>query len=142
MLTAQSIPAMHNQNTNSPDNNIPGDAQPSSWVKYLPKLLRSLGAAAVLFSLYSFLFKGWEGSTDLIRYTMLLGHTLLLTILALGSGFFFREGKGPRLLMMLSLVSVPVNFAILGAFIASGTALAISPNIPSCTRPNTCTCCT
>ncbi len=131
MLTAQSIPAMHNQNTNSPDNNIPGDAQPSSWVKYLPKLLRSLGAAAVLFSLYSFLFKGWEGSTDLIRYTMLLGHTLLLTILALGSGFFFREGKGPRLLMMLSLVSVPVNFAILGAFIASGTALAISPNIPS-----------
>lgn len=141
MLTAQSIHPMHSQpahakqtngqNLNPLSPNEGDKEEVSTWVRVLPKLLRSLGAAAVLFSLYSFLFKGWEGSSDLIRYSMLLGHTLLLTILALGSGYFFREGKGPRLLMMLSLVSVPVNFAILGAFIASGTALALSQQIPS-----------
>ncbi len=102
-----------------------------AWARNLPKLLRALGASAVLFSLYTFLFKGWEGSTDLIRYGMLLAHTCLLAVLALGSGHFFKEGKGPRLMMMLALVSVPINFAILGAFIASGSAVAMQQVVPS-----------
>lgn len=89
----------------------------AGWTAKLPALLRAFGAAAVLFSLYTFLFRGWEGSGDLIRYTMLLGHTVMLAVIALASGHFFHEGKGPRLLLMLALVSVPVNFAILGAFI-------------------------
>ena len=91
------------------------------WVKKLPNILRGFGAAAILFSLYSFMVRGWDGSSDLIRYAMLLGHTGLLALVALASGHFFKEGKGPRLLLMLALVSVPVNFSIIGAFILSTT---------------------
>ncbi len=101
------------------------------WLAKMPGLLRGFGAAAVLFSLYTFLFRGWEGSGDLFRYMMLLAHTGLLTIIALTSGYFFREGKSPRLLLMLSLVSVPVNFAILGAFIFSGMSDANPLDYPS-----------
>lgn len=96
----------------------------------LATLLRGFGAAAVLLSLYSFLLQGWEGSSDLMRYLMLLGHTALLAVIALISGHVFREGKGPRLLMILALVSVPVNFAILGAFVFSTTTGA-AINYPS-----------
>lgn len=101
------------------------------WMTKLPIMLRGIGAAAVLVSLYSFLFRGWEGGSDVIRYSMLLGHTVLLAIIALASGHWFREGKGPRLLLSLALVSVPVNFAILGAFMfsaVSGVNLIDYPN--------------
>ncbi|WP_156100022.1 hypothetical protein [Nitrosococcus oceani] len=36
-------------------------------------------------------------------------------------GHWLRENKGARLLLLLALVSVPVNFAILGAFIYSAS---------------------
>ena len=110
-------PAMNQPHTTSPEPSLP---QTPNWVSKLPTLLRTIGAAAVLFSLYSFLFKGWEGSNDVIRYLILLGHTGLLGAVALISGHLFKEGKSPRLLMMLALVSVPVNFAILGSFIYFG----------------------
>lgn len=103
----------------------------SLWAEKLPTLLRLFGASAVLFSLYSFLFRGWEGSDDLMRYLMLLGHTAALVIIALASGSYFHEGKSPRLLMMLSLVSVPVNFAILGAFIFAGVNAVLPTPYPT-----------
>lgn len=107
------------------------------WMAKLPALLRSLGALAVIASLYGFLVRGWEGSDDLIRYLMLLGHTGLLAALGLASGHFLREGKGARLLMTLGLVSVPVNFAILGAFIlsSSGGAIGGIPDYVTWTAP-------
>ena len=83
----------------------------------LPALLRGLGAAAVLLSLYGFLMKGWEGSDDLIRYLMLLGHTVALAVIGLASGHWLKEGKGARILLILSLVSVVANFSILGSFL-------------------------
>jgi len=89
------------------------------WMKKLPDLLRSLGALAVLISLYNFFALGWDGSSDLVRYLMLLGHTGALAGIGLASGHFLREGKGARLLLSLALVSVVANFAILGAFIFS-----------------------
>jgi hypothetical protein len=93
------------------------------WFQSLPRLLRTIGGIAVLVSLYTFLVRGWEGSSDLVRYGMFLGHTGLLAAIALVSGRVLREGNGPRILMMLALVSVVVNFAILGAFIfAAGEA--------------------
>ena len=101
------------------------------WMAKLPIFLRSFGALAVIFSLYSFLFRGWEGSGDLLRYLMLLGHTGLLAVIALASGHYFREGKGPRLLFMLALVSVPVNFAILGGFIFAGVNTVFPGDYPS-----------
>lgn len=103
----------------------------SLLVDKLPTFLRAFGACAVIFSLYSFLFRGWEGSDDLIRYGMLLGHTLILVVIALLSGSYFREGKSPRLLMMLALVSVPVNFSILGAFIFAGVNAVAATDYPT-----------
>jgi hypothetical protein len=89
------------------------------WMARLPGLLRTFGAGAILFSLYTFFARGWDGSSELIRYLMLLGHTGALAAIGLASGHFLREGKGARLLVILSMVSVVTNFAILGAFIVS-----------------------
>ncbi len=89
------------------------------WMARLPGLLRAFGAGAILFSLYTFFARGWEGSSDLIRYLMLLGHTGALAAIGLASGHYLREGKGARLLVILAMVSVAANFTILGAFILS-----------------------
>ena len=56
------------------------------WLKKLPGLLRSFGALAVMFSLYSFFARGWEGSSDMLRYLMLLGHTGALAAIGLERG--------------------------------------------------------
>lgn len=88
----------------------------------LPSLLRVLGACAVVVALYSFVVRGWQNGNDVARYFMLLGHTGLLAALGLVSGHWLQEGKGARLLLSLALVSVPANFAILGAFIYSQTS--------------------
>jgi hypothetical protein len=112
-----------------PEDNARGTNR--EWLKQLPGLLRSFGAAAVLFSLYNFFARGWEGSGDLIRYLMLLGHTGALAAIGLASGHFLREGKGARLLLTLALVSVVANFAILGAFIFSGLYHGQLGNYPS-----------
>ena len=106
------------QNKSGKDTSYQDD---KSWLLNLPALLRTFGTAAILISLYTFLMRGWEGSSDVIRYCMLLGHTGLLTVIAIASGHILKEGKGARILMMLSLISSVVNFAILGAFIFSSS---------------------
>jgi len=91
----------------------------------LPALLRIAGAASLLAAMYGFLMKGWQGGDDILRYLMLLGHTGALAAIGLASGHYLKESKGARLLLSLALVSVPVNFAILGAFIFSQDPLVI-----------------
>ncbi len=83
----------------------------------LPTLLRILGAGALVVAMYSYLAKGWESGNDIFRYLLMLGHTGVLTAIGLASGHWLKESKGARLLLTLALVSVPANFAILGAFI-------------------------
>ncbi len=100
------------------------------WMKKLPGLLRSFGALAVMFSLYSFFARGWEGSSDMLRYLMLLGHTGALAAIGLASGHFLKEGKGARLLLFLAMISVVANFAILGGFIFSALATDGVGNYP------------
>lgn len=85
----------------------------------LPALLRILGTAALLIAMYSFLVKGWQSGNDVFRYLLMLGHTGILAAVGLASGHWLRESKGARLLLTLALVSVPANFAILGALIFS-----------------------
>lgn len=96
----------------------------------LPSLLRGFGAAAVLFSLYCFLMKGWEGSSDLIRYLILLAHTAGLTVIGLSSGHYLKEAKGARLLITLGLTSVSINATILGAFFFSNLGSSMSGHMP------------
>lgn len=90
----------------------------------LPGLLRLAGTLSLVVAMYSFLIKGWNSGDDLFRYLLLLGHTGLMAFIGLASGHWLKEGKGARLLLTLALVSVPVNFAILGAFILSSTPTA------------------
>lgn len=102
-----------------------------TWMKKLPDLLRILGTGALLIAMYSFLIKGWDNGNDTFRYLLMLGHTGLLAAIGLASGHWLKESKGARLLLTLALVSVPANFAILGAFIfsqASGVDLSQYPN--------------
>ncbi len=94
----------------------------SNILKKLPALLRILGAAALVIAMYSFLAKGWQSGNDVFRYLLMLGNTGVLAAIGLASGHWLKESKGARLLLSLALVSVPANFAILGAFIFSQTA--------------------
>lgn len=107
----------------------PQRAEPAQ--KRLPALLRGLGAAAVLFSLYSFLVQGWSGSSDLLRYLVLLGHTGLLALVALTSARYLGDSKGPRVLLGLALVSVTANFAVLGGFLYAAVMSIGQPDIPA-----------
>lgn len=96
----------------------------------LPAIMRVLGAGALIVAMYSFLARGWQSGNDVLRYLMMLGHTGLLAAIGLASGHFLKEGKGARLLISLALVSVPANFAILGAFIYSQTAMDATAYYP------------
>ena len=96
----------------------------------LPTLLRILGAGALVVAMYSYLAKGWESGNDVLRYLLMLGHTGVLAALGLASGHWLKESKGARLLLTLALVSVPANFAILGAFIFSQTGAADAGSYP------------
>lgn len=96
-------------------------AKTKSNMMKLPNLLRILGAAALIIAMISFLAKGWQSGNDLFRYFLMLGNTGVLAILGIASGRWLKESKGARLLLTLALVSVPANFAILGAFIFSQT---------------------
>jgi len=95
----------------------------SNFMKNMPTLLRILGTGAVLIATYSFLMKGWESENDSFRYFIMLGHTGVLAVIGLGCGHWLKESKGARLLLTLALISIPANFAILGAFIFSQTTL-------------------
>lgn len=113
-----------------PARQLSDTGRPSPWLKNLPAALRGLGAAAVVFALYSFLVRGWVGGSDLARYFVLLGHTGLLAGIAFASHRCFRESKGPRLLLGLALVSVAANFAVLGAFLYAAVVRVAQPDYP------------
>jgi len=82
----------------------------------IPQLLRTLGATSLLAAISLFLFQGWGNASDLDRYLLLFGHTVGLTLLGFSIGHWMKESKSARLLIMIALASIPVNFVILGAF--------------------------
>lgn len=112
----------------SPIKETSSNPEPTQTVNIskIPHLLRSLGATAILFSLYSFVMKGWQDGDDLLRYALLYGHTLLLGIIGIMNGYYLKEGKGARLLLMLALISSIAIFSILGSFIFA----SINPHAP------------
>jgi len=93
--------------------------QSRAWYEKLPDLLRILGASVLLVTMYSFLVDGWQSGNDSLRYLMMLAHTSLMALIGLASLKWLNEAKGARLLISLALVSIPANFAILGALIYS-----------------------
>lgn len=122
MKTSMNATTHNMQHSDMPDeNDTAAKGSTSRLTEKLPALLRILGATALLFAMYSFLVRGWQEGSDMFRYLLLLGHTGMLTAIGLVSGSYLKESKGARLLLVLALASVPVNFAILGSFIYSQT---------------------
>lgn len=93
-------------------------------------ILRGAGAAAVIAALAAFLLRGWAGGNDLIKFGMLLFSTVGLAAVAVAIVRTLHESKGPRVLLSLALVAVPVNFAVLGAFLLYATNLSAGITYP------------
>lgn len=83
------------------------------------QLLRLSGAAVIVAAMSLFLLEGVEVKNDLQRYLTLLAHTGILTAAGFMVSYLLRDNKGARVFFGLGLISVPVNFAVLGAMIYS-----------------------
>jgi hypothetical protein len=94
-------------------------------------LLRIFGGGLTVMAIMMFLFQRWDEATDLLRYGMIMGETLILTGLGLATSFWMKEQKSARLFLGLSLVSTSATFTILGAMIYSQVQwLAVDVNPP------------
>ncbi len=82
-------------------------------------ILRVGGAGLMVFSLSLFLMDGMDATSDLQRYFLLLAQTVLLTTAGFAVGMLLKEPRGARVFFSLALVSIPANFAVLGAMIYS-----------------------
>lgn len=82
-------------------------------------ILRLGGSGLMVFSLSLFLLQGMDTASDLQRYLLLLGQTMLLTGAGFAVGYVLNEPRGARAFFSLALVSIPAIFAVLGAMIYS-----------------------
>ncbi len=87
--------------------------------KSLPSLLRRLGTVTLLASVSIYILQGWDVGSDLMRYLLLLAHTVGLAVVGVLCSRWLKEQKGARLLLMIALVFISANFAILGGFALS-----------------------
>lgn len=85
----------------------------------LSELLRIAGAGVILASMSVYLLQGWHEGNDVSRYLLLLAETGLLAAAGLAMSHGLNEAKGARVFFGLALVSIPANFAILGALVYS-----------------------
>jgi hypothetical protein len=85
----------------------------------LGRILRLLGGAFLIASASTFLFHRWEQGSDLMRYAMLLLHTVFLAAAALFCGFGVKESRGARTFLAITLAIVPINAAVLGGLVYS-----------------------
>jgi hypothetical protein len=85
----------------------------------LTRALRIAGAVLVVASASTFMLQHWQAGNDLIRYTMLVGQSLLLAAAAYFVGLTMREGRSARTFLALVLATMPVSFAVLGGLVYS-----------------------
>ncbi len=104
----------------------PADDNASSGVmelfrKYasVSDLLRYAGVISVAVAMGLFLIDGAALFTDLQRFLTMLGFTGALTAAGFMMSLVVKEQRGSRAFMMLSLLSVPVNFTVFGALLYS-----------------------
>lgn len=83
------------------------------------RILRIVGGAFLIASASTFLLHRWEQGSDLMRYAMLLLHTMLLTAAALFCGLGVKESRGARTFLAITLSVVPINAAVLGGLVYS-----------------------
>lgn len=106
------------------------DVESSKSPSWLPSLIRGVGAFALAIAMYTFLMKGWQQGSDLLRYGMMLAHTITLLAAGLLSGRWLHESKGARLLVIMALASIPANAAILGGFLFSTVQPELAHSVP------------
>lgn len=94
-------------------------------------LLRLFGGGLTVMAILMFLFQRWDEATDLLRYGMIMGETLILTTLGFVTSLWLKEQKSARVFLGLSLVSTSAVFTILGAMIYSQVQwLPVDANLP------------
>ncbi|MCH2547681.1 MAG: hypothetical protein MK052_08745 [Alphaproteobacteria bacterium] len=98
----------------------------------LAGVLRISGALAVIAAMSAFLLQDWSSGEDLDRFYLLLSQTLILACAGLSMSYLIKENKGARVFFGLSVLSITVNMATLGALIFStvqwGSDLAVYPS--------------
>jgi hypothetical protein len=94
-------------------------ASTESRLEALPRLLRGVGALAMMAAASSFLLQHWENGGDVWRYYALLAHTVLLGLLGFGWGLRADDPKGARTFLALAAGLVPAHFCILGGLVYS-----------------------
>ena len=82
-------------------------------------MLRLFGAAAVAVAMGLFLLDGVKVLNDLQRFLTMLGLTGALTAAGLLMSSLLKEQRGSRVFITLALLSVPVNFTVIGALLYS-----------------------
>ena len=98
-------------------------APPSQRFEGLSRLLRGVGALALLAAASSFLLQHWESGGDVWRYYALLAHTGLLGVLGFAWGLRAGDAKGARTFLALAAGLVPAHFSILGGLVYSQFSL-------------------
>ena len=83
------------------------------------EILRIFGAGIMVASVSVFLLQGWNDGNDIHRYLKLLAQTGLLAAGGFSLIYLLADRKGARLFFALALISIPANFAILGALLYS-----------------------
>jgi hypothetical protein len=113
---AATLPAM--DRTDEPTE--PGEALAApERLEGLSRLLRGMGALALLAAASSFLLQHWESGGDVWRYYALLAHTGLLGALGFAWGLRANDAKGARTFLALAAGLVPAHFCILGGLVYS-----------------------
>ncbi|HEY6560391.1 MAG TPA: hypothetical protein VI072_24070 [Polyangiaceae bacterium] len=97
----------------------------------LTRALRIAGAILVVASASTFMLQHWQRSgSDLIRYAMLVGESLMLAAAAYFVGLSVREARSARTFLALVLAIIPVSFAVLGGLVYSQFHLEAVPHMP------------
>lgn len=96
-----------------------GTVAPAPRVATLSRLLRAIGAVALLASASTFLVQRWEVGGDLERYFTLLAHPAMLALLGVFCGTRVRDTKAARTFVALAAAFVPVLGCVLGGLVYS-----------------------
>lgn len=83
------------------------------------ELIRLCGASAIVGSMFMFLVGGATIVNDQQRFFSMLLFTGLLAVAGLAMSWILKEQRGARAFFSLALISVPVNFTVLGALFYS-----------------------
>jgi len=99
----------------------PGSSVFSIVRKYasLADLLRLSGAIAVAVAMGLFLVDGVKELNDIYRFLSMLAFTAVLTLAGFAMSVLLKEQRGSRVFLGLSLLAIPVNFAVFGAMVYS-----------------------